>query len=116
MKDFKYIWIAGLIVTALIIAVPIVLFVTHEPGPADNAWAYVSEEVAPTDHSALLKGPFQTGSDVTRACLDCHADAAFELMQTAHWTWTSKPVTVEGRDEPISTGKANLLNNFCIGI
>ena len=37
-------------------------------------------------------------------------------MHTTHWTWASQPVEVAWRDEPVSTGKANVLNNFCIGI
>ena len=36
MKDFKYIWIVGLIVTFLIVAVPIVSFVSAEPESEDN--------------------------------------------------------------------------------
>ena len=37
-------------------------------------------------------------------------------MQTAHWTWESEPVTLPGRDEPVTIGKKNQINNFCIGI
>lgn len=37
-------------------------------------------------------------------------------MQTAHWTWESKPYQLEGRDELVTIGKKNSLNNFCIGI
>lgn len=117
MKDFKYIWLVGLVVTALIVVVPIVLLISGESeATQDDPWASVPERKPATDHSSLLDGPFTTGQEVTLACLECHEDAAFELMQTNHWTWQAPPVEVEGRDEPIATGKANLLNNFCIGI
>lgn len=116
MKNFQYIWIVGLIVTFLIVATPIVLFLSTNPVSTDDPWQYVPERPIHVDHTALLSGPFETGSQVTEACLKCHADAAHEITQTAHWTWLSDPVRVEGRDEPISTGKANVLNNFCIGI
>lgn len=116
MKDFKYTPIIGLMVTALIIIVPIVLFAAPEPpappDPADNLPVRTSS----TDHSSLLPGPYETGSEVTQACLTCHEDASYEVMQTVHWTWESEPVLLDSRDEPVTVGKANSLNNFCIGI
>ncbi len=117
MKEFKHIWIIGLLITALIITVPIVLFTSaiQEPAPADP-WAMLPTHPRPTSHVGLFSTPLETGSDVTRACLSCHEDAAYQIMQTTHWTWQAPPVEVEGRDEPVSVGKANLLNNFCIGI
>ncbi len=36
-------------------------------------------------------------------------------MHTTHWTWESEPVTVPWRDEPVTIGKKNQINNFCIG-
>jgi hypothetical protein len=64
----------------------------------------------------LLPGPYETGSDVTRACLECHEDSAHQVSQTVHWTWKSEPVLLEGRDELVTIGKKNSINNFCIGI
>jgi octaheme c-type cytochrome (tetrathionate reductase family) len=63
-----------------------------------------------------MPGPYETGPDVTRACLECHETAAHEVAQTVHWTWESEPVLLEGRDEPVTIGKKNSINNFCIGI
>ena len=37
-------------------------------------------------------------------------------MATAHWTWESQPYQLEGRDGPVTVGKKNAINNFCIGI
>jgi octaheme c-type cytochrome (tetrathionate reductase family) len=36
-------------------------------------------------------------------------------MTTTHWTWESDPFDVDWRDEPVTIGKINQLNNFCIG-
>ncbi len=112
----RYIWVAGLGVTLILIAVPILLFVRTEPQPVESPWAAVAPTPIHTSHAALLSGPYASGPDVTRACLACHEDAAEEVSHTAHFTWLSDTVEVTWRDEPVSTGKANLLNNFCIGI
>ena len=116
MKDFKYIWIIGLIVTILIVALPIVSLVSAEPESEDDPWAYIQAKVPPTSHADIIKGPFESGSDVTRVCLECHEDAGHEVLQTVHWKWEGDPVMIEGRDEPVTIGKKNQLNNFCIGI
>ena len=78
--------------------------------------AYLPSHPVHTDHTELMSGPYKTGSDVTRACLECHPKAAAQVQKTAHWTWTSPPVQVPGRAEPIVLGKRNAINNFCIGI
>jgi octaheme c-type cytochrome (tetrathionate reductase family) len=53
---------------------------------------------------------------VTRACLECHEEAAEQIMHTAHWTWESEPHHLPGRTEPVTLGKKHALNNFCIGV
>jgi octaheme c-type cytochrome (tetrathionate reductase family) len=117
MKDFKYIWVLGLVATLLIVIVPIALFVSGEAeGGSGDPWAFLPQRVPDVDHSELMKGPYETGSDVTRACLECHETAAHEVAQTVHWTWESEPVLLPGRDEPVTIGKKNSINNFCIGI
>lgn len=117
MRDFKYIWLVGLGVTLIIIGIPVYLFTLEPTATAADPWSYVPDRsAAPTDHTALLTGPFETGSDVTRACLTCHEDAGEQMLHTTHFTWLSEPVTVSWRDEPVQVGKANSLNNFCIGV
>jgi len=116
MKDFKYIWIIGLIVTILIVTVPIVTLVSAEPEKDDDPWESIPAEVPPTSHADIIKGPFESGSDVTRVCLECHEEAGHQLLQSVHWKWEGNPVMIEGRDEPVTIGKKNQLNNFCIGI
>lgn len=116
MKEFKYVWIIGLALTLLIVALPIAAFISTDSEPSEDPWSQVPVREPHVDHSDLLKGPFETGPDVTRACLDCHEDAAHQVAQTVHWTWESPPVLLEGRDEPVTIGKKNSINNFCIGI
>ncbi|MFZ2487380.1 MAG: tetrathionate reductase family octaheme c-type cytochrome [Anaerolineae bacterium] len=79
-----------------------------------NPRDFVPEHPIHTDHSHIVNGDFKTGQDVTRACLECHADSAQQIMHTTHWTWEGEPVTVPWRDEPVTIGKANQINNFCI--
>lgn len=65
-----------------------------------------------TDHSQLdaLKGPFNSGSEITAACLSCHNEAAAQIQQTIHWTWK---VGEKGEDALHGKG-AYSVNNFCI--
>ncbi|HFE67481.1 MAG TPA: tetrathionate reductase family octaheme c-type cytochrome [Chloroflexi bacterium] len=116
MRNSKYIWVVGIALTALIILAPIVLFASKEEEKRDDPWTAVPERLPPTDHTDLLPGPYETGPEVTQACLECHEDAAHEVAQTVHFTWESEPVMLSGRDEPVTIGKANQINNFCIGI
>jgi len=116
MKEFRYLWIIGLIATALIVAVPVMLFASAGDEVSPDPWAYVQPTPAHTNHAALMPGPYVTGQEVTAACLECHETSAREMMQTTHWTWESEPLLLPGRDEPVTVGKKNQLNNFCIGI
>ncbi len=118
MRNFKYIWVLGLAATLALIVIPIVIFLPDDAQAQtqDDPWAHVPKRLSHTDHSDLLQGPFETGPEVTAACLECHPDAAHEVAQTVHWTWESEPVMLPGRDEPVTIGKANQINNFCIGI
>jgi len=63
------------------------------------------------DHSKFkeLQVKFESGPEVTRACLGCHTDAAKQLHKTKHWTWEyDNPVTGQ------RLGKRHVVNNFCI--
>jgi octaheme c-type cytochrome (tetrathionate reductase family) len=116
MREFRYTWALGLTATILLVVVPILAFVRWDPQPVDDPWAFLPVHPPHTDHSDLFEGPLTTGPEVTAACLECHPDAAHEVAMTAHWTWLGDPVQIEGHAEPVAIGKANLLNNFCIGI
>ena len=69
---------------------------------------------AAKDHSEYVKGPFKSGPDVTKACLECHQDQAKDFMKTVHWTWASRQKTQGGPE--VKLGKANAVNNFCIAL
>lgn len=109
-----WLWVVVLVVAGL--AVPLLIFLPGRTRGVDQPWEHLPERIPHKDHSALLKGPFTDGPSVTRACLECHAEAAHEVMQTAHWNWERDPVAVSWRDEPVAVGKKNVINNFCIGV
>ncbi len=70
-----------------------------------------AQEGGGMDHSGFppLQGPFESGQEVTAACLTCHRAVADEIMGTTHWTWQfENPITGE------LLGKANVVNNYCI--
>lgn len=72
---------------------------------------------AGTDHSQWIKGPFKSGEDVTKTCLQCHDKEAEDFMKTSHWRWKGKPNTMKGMENSKEEyGKSNLINNFCISI
>ncbi len=65
---------------------------------------------ATTDHTKLkeLQGPFSSGPEVTKACLECHNTAGHQFMKNKHWTWSYEhPKTGQ------HLGKSVLINNFC---
>jgi len=71
------------------------------------------------DHSKfpILQQEFEQPEDVTKACLMCHTEAAKQIMKTSHWTWTRKTDKMPGKKgKTVALGKANVVNNFCIGI
>jgi octaheme c-type cytochrome (tetrathionate reductase family) len=105
----------GLAGVLFVIATPVAYFWPRESKPVDDPWAYVPTKTAHVDHKDIVSGPFETGQDVTRACLQCHEEAAQDVMMTSHWTWESAPVNVPWRDEAVTIGKKNQINNFCIG-
>ena len=116
MREFRYIWLLGLGATGLIIFLPIMLLLTGQEATASEPWDNVAPTPAHTDHTALIEGPLVTGQDVTATCLKCHEDAGHQVMDSVHFTWESEPVLLPGRDEVVTVGKKNQINNFCIGI
>ena len=60
MRNFKYIWVVGLIVTLLIIAAPILYFLPTNSNKHDP-WANLPPHLPHTDHSHLIEGPLPDG-------------------------------------------------------
>jgi octaheme c-type cytochrome (tetrathionate reductase family) len=62
------------------------------------------------DHSKFesLEGPFESGPEVTKACLSCHTEAGRHFRESIHWTWE-----YENPDTGQILGKKHLINTFC---
>ncbi|MCM2358902.1 MAG: tetrathionate reductase family octaheme c-type cytochrome [Geobacteraceae bacterium] len=79
--------------------------------------AAAHQGMAATDHSEFVKGPFKTGPEVTRVCLECHEKQAADFMKTTHWTWKGSPNLVQGMEKSSGEfGKANMINAFCTSV
>jgi hypothetical protein len=66
--------------------------------------------VQPTaDHRKFkqLKDELKRGPEVTKACLTCHTEAAKQVHDTIHWTWSKKK-----KGQINKMGKAYTLNSF----
>ena len=65
---------------------------------------------ATADHSKFkeLKGPFNSGPEVTKACLSCHNKAGEQFRHNVHWTWL---YTNEKTGQKL--GKDRVINSFC---
>ena len=54
------------------------------------------------DHSRhqALRRDFNSGPEVTEACLSCHNEAAEQFQKTIHWTWVcpADPKEVMGKN------------------
>ncbi len=82
-------------------------------GPVDNPITALDEDKtrkSTADHTKYkeLQGPFTSGPEVTKACLECHNKAGDQFIKNRHWTWSYKhPITGQ------QLGKEYLVNNFC---
>lgn len=114
MKKIKPYWILGLAGILAIIVVPLIYFLPRPAAPRDDPTAFLPKHPVHTSHADIISGSLLTPQDVTRACLECHPESAEQVMHTTHWTWESQPFSVPWRDEAVTIGKANQINNFCI--
>ncbi len=72
---------------------------------------------AATDHKEFVKGPFKSGTEVTKVCLECHEKQASDFMKTTHWNWKGAPNHVKGLEKSTKEyGKANMINAYCTSI
>jgi octaheme c-type cytochrome (tetrathionate reductase family) len=65
------------------------------------------------DHAELIQGTLSNGPEVTKKCLECHEQAAMDVMRTTHWTWSADQ-KINGKTA--NRGKKNAINNFCVSI
>lgn len=73
----------------------------------------VSLAKSTADHSKFkeLDRPFESGPEVTKACLSCHTEAAKQIHQTQHWKWE-----YINPDTKQVLGKNHVVNNFCTSV
>ncbi len=67
----------------------------------------------PIQEHMEITGPFNSPMEVTAACLECHDQAASQVMASSHWTWTREQ-KINGKT--VQRGKKNVINNFCISV
>jgi len=84
--------------------------------PGAHAYAPLPEEKvrgSTADHSKFkeLQKDFASGPEVTRACLQCHTEAAKQVHKSKHWTWEFLNPQTNQR-----LGKKNVINNFCTAV
>jgi octaheme c-type cytochrome (tetrathionate reductase family) len=66
---------------------------------------------------AALQGPFESGTEVTQACIDCHPDSADQMLDSPHWRWLGPTPNLERDPNQVGEiGKQNLINNFCVSV
>jgi len=104
MKNSNKNWLIGLFVIVILIAFPVWFFTRAEVNAdliqIDTPWESMPRRPAHVDHKNLFENTsFNSGPEVTAACLACHESAGEQMLHTAHWRWQSEPVMVEGRDE-----------------
>jgi len=65
-----------------------------------------------SDHTKFkaLQQEFNSGPEVTKACLTCHTEASKQIHKTQHWKWEYR--SPEGQ----LLGKKNVINNFCTSV
>jgi len=63
------------------------------------------------DHTKFedLKVAFNSGPEVTKACLKCHTEAGQQFMKNIHWTWT-----YENKKTGQLLGKKHLVNTTLV--
>ena len=71
-------------------------------------------QASANDNHKQITGPFSSPMEVTQKCLECHEEAAHDIMQTSHWTWELEQ-EISGKGN-VFRGKKNAINNFCISI
>lgn len=83
---------------------------------AGMGYANAADKPAPSstaDHGKFkeLQKEFQSGPEVTKACLACHNEAAKQVMHTQHWKWEF--VNPKSKQ---NLGKRHVINNFCTSV
>ncbi len=97
MKLFKQAWILALIVIMASLGGYLYYekrLQTPRQAPAPD---FKPQKRVHLDHSAFFAKKFTNPQEVTRACLDCHPQAATDFMKTSHWQWVGPEEKIPGR-------------------
>ncbi|ARM31662.1 tetrathionate reductase family octaheme c-type cytochrome [Prosthecochloris sp. HL-130-GSB] len=99
----------------LVLLICLSVYMFYMPSPLSARSFHLSVDslmISTADHSKFeqLKRPFETGPEVTEACLECHTEAAKQIHQTKHWSW--EVLMKDGK----MLGKQHVVNNFCISV
>lgn len=62
----------------------------------------------------FINGPFKSGPEVTRVCLECHEKLAPSIMKTVHWNWAKKQ-SMNGKSVEYGK-KVALSSNGCFAL
>jgi octaheme c-type cytochrome (tetrathionate reductase family) len=68
----------------------------------------VSTSTADHTKFEVLQQTFNTGPEVTKACLTCHTEASKQIHETTHWKWE----LVHPETNQV-LGKKKVINSFC---
>ncbi len=112
VKSLRHLFVVSLL-TALLVAAPAGFAATSGTlaGAGDDDRSVNIDSTADHSQFEALQGPFESGMEVTEACLSCHTEAAQQVHESIHWTWEyTQPETEQ------KLGKRHALNNFCLGI
>ena len=100
MKNLKQPWVLALILVMVSLGGYLNYEKQAEARPPASAPVFNQRPRGHLDHAAFFTAKFDSPQAVTRACLDCHAQAAPDFMKTAHWQWLGPEEKIPGRTEP----------------
>ncbi len=114
------IWKNAITIISTVMVVLFISVILHKDDPYNLKLEklkqqYALKPVSSIDHQKLsvLQRNFESPQEVTEACISCHTERHIEIMNSSHWNW-ERVSYIEGRGIK-STGKKNVINNFCIG-
>ncbi len=112
-----------IITFALSVILPLLIIsIALREDKADNQVLLYLQQTYPIQHQSgvdhgkmeILQRAFENPHEITAACLSCHTERGYELLESAHFTW-EREAYIPGRGITY-LGKKNLVNNFCTGI
>ena len=88
-----------------------IFFAAALPALAEQAPMKLLKSTADHGKFKALDRDFDSGPEVTKACLSCHTEAAKQIHKTQHWKWEF--INPESKQV---LGKKHVINNFCTSV